>query len=133
MAQSVELTAFSYGYGSRRSSPARRNPATLDGGTSGFACSRDRYEVDGPGRWCCRTRPGSFCLAVVGCLLPLQLDQRLNFVRDLPGGVEVPPCVDAGERAVGELFQQPPHPLRLGPAQRQVILRFDQEEPGNLG
>src|SRR6266851_10172645 len=21
------------------------------------------FEVDGPGRWCCRTRPGSFCFS----------------------------------------------------------------------
>ena len=45
----------------------------------------------------------------------------------------VPPVLDAGEGAVGELLQQPAHPLRLGPPQRQLILRLDQEEPRYLG
>ena len=38
----------------------RGEPGYSCTGTSGSACSRDRYEVDGPGPWCCRTRPGSF-------------------------------------------------------------------------
>src|ERR1700722_15036728 len=102
MAQSAELTVISYGYGSRRSSPARRNPATLVGGTSGFACSRDRCEVDGPGRRCCRTRPGAFCLAV-GRPLSLRFDEPENVLRDLPGVVVELPLFYAGEGAVGEL------------------------------
>ena len=75
---------------------------------------------------------GVVCLAV-GRLLSLRFDERENFLRDLPRVVVELPGLYPGEGAVGELLQQPPHPLRLGPPQGQVILRFDQEKPGHLG
>ena len=61
------------------------------------------------------------------------LHERENLLRDLPGRVEAPPVVQPGERAPGELPQQPADPLLLGPALRQVVLRFDEEEAGKLG
>jgi hypothetical protein len=82
--------------------PREENPATLVIGTSGSAYSRDRYEVDGPGRRCCRTRPGSFCLAILR-LASLLLDEREYLVRQLSGLVEPLPIPYSRERAVGEL------------------------------
>ena len=36
--------------------------------------------------------------------------------------MEAPPGVQAGERAAGELLQQPAHPVLFGPALRQVLI-----------
>src|ERR1700756_4593990 len=115
MAQSAVLTGVSL-----RSSPARKNPATVVGGASGFACSRDRLRLTAPAAGVAAPGRGRFALAV-GCLLPFRLGERADIFRDLPGVVEALPVLDAGESAVGELLQQAPDPLRLGASQRQVI------------
>src|ERR1700755_2553850 len=87
----------------------------------GFRVLAGSIEVDGPGRRCCRTRPGSFCL--VACCRFFFLVQGRNELRgELPGLVVVPPGLQPGEGAVGELRKQAAHPLRLSPAQRQLIL-----------
>ena len=75
---------------------------------------------------------GVVCLAA-GRLLSVLLDERHHVRGRHAGVVEVLPFPDAGEAAVGELPQQFPDPLRLGPPQCQVILRLDQEEPWYLG
>src|SRR5215472_15478489 len=104
MAPSVVLTGVSL-----RSSPARRNPVTLVGGTSGFACSRDRLRLTAPAAGVAAPGRGRF-VSAVRVLLPLrfslQLGQGQHLVRDLPGVVEALPLPDAGEGAVGKLLQQ---------------------------
>src|ERR1700757_2535766 len=132
MAQSEGLTGNSSGDRSRRSSPARRNPVTLVGGTSGFACSRDRLRLTAPAAGVAAPGRGRL-VSAVRVLLSLRFGEGQDLVRDLPGVVVALPLPDAGEGAVGELLQQAPDPLGLGAAQRQVVLRLDQEEPGHLG
>src|SRR6185437_10453714 len=95
-------------------------PGYCRGWDLGFRVFAGSFEVDGPGRRCCRTWPGSFPLLAAGCLLPFDIGERLDVGRDLPGVVEALPVLEAGEGAVGELRQQVPDPLRLGAPQRQV-------------
>src|SRR5882724_4115640 len=78
-------------------------PGYCRGWDLGFRVLAGSIEVDGPGRRCCRTRPGSFSLLAASRLLPFRLGQRLDLRRELPGVVELLPVAEAGEGAVGEL------------------------------
>src|SRR5919204_915815 len=108
MAQSVVLTGVSL-----RSRPARRNPVTLVGVTSGFACSRDRLRLTAPAAGVAAPGRGRFVSAARD-LLSLRFGERHDLLRELPRVVVALPLLDAGEGAVGELLQQPPDPLGLG-------------------
>src|SRR5690242_8691298 len=108
-------------------------PGYCRGWDLGFRVFAGSFEVDGPGRRCCRTRPGSFSSLAACRLLPFGPGECRDLRREFPGVVELLPVRQAGEGAVGELRQQAPDPLRLGAPQRQVVLGLDQEEPGQPG
>src|SRR5579859_231449 len=88
-------------------------PGYCRGWDLGFRVLAGSIEVDGPGRRCCRTRPGSFSLLAACRLLPFALGERADVFRQFAGVVEALPVRDTREGAVGELLQQAPDPFRL--------------------
>src|SRR6266568_1873437 len=84
-------------------------------------------EVDGPGPGVAAPSPGSFLL---GDAPPL--GHRGHFWWQVTGFVEGAPLRHSRERAVAKLAYHLAEPVRLGGAQCQLVLRLDEEQPGQF-
>src|SRR5262249_26160007 len=84
-----------------------------------------------PAPWCCRTvARGPLHAWLVPPPLGLLVQQLAEHVRHLAGVPELPPGVHAAERARDDLVNQAAHPAGLGDPHRELVLRLDEEEPG---
>src|SRR5262245_20300603 len=96
--------------------------------------------------WCWRTAPGPSSCQLL-CLPPAPLvsysacellrgagplGEFDQLRRHLAGFVECPPPVYPGQFAGGELGEQVTHPGRFRFLHGEVVLRLDEEQPGNV-